>query len=132
MGIGDKQMQVLRAPSTKQEPDGQATFGMANLRRKTTGLPFIVFISQRDDARHAARIKVSPEPRVRLDEMSSYSLSPFEWKEGPRLATNDETLLASSVELNARVLLDYWNGQIEYTEDAIEQLKSISDGSVTR
>ena len=125
MGLTDKEMQVLRAPSRKSEAQGQATFGMANLRRKTTGLPFIVFISQKDDARHAARVKVSPEPRVRADEMTSYSVSPFEWKEGPRLSNSDETLLARWIETNSRVLRDYWAGQIEYTEDAIDQLKRV-------
>jgi hypothetical protein len=118
-------MQVLRAPSRKTEAQGQATFGMANLRRKTTGLPFIVFISQKGEARHAARVKVSPEPRVRPDDMSSYSISPFEWKEGPRLSNSEENVLGRWVEMNARVLLDYWNGQIEYTEDAIDQLKGV-------
>jgi hypothetical protein len=118
-------MQVLRAPSSKSEAQGQATFGMANLRRKTTGLPFIVFISQKGEARHAARVKVSPEPRVRTDEMSSYSVSPFEWKEGPRLSKAEEKLLGQWIDLNARVLLDYWNGQVEYTEDAIDRLRAV-------
>jgi hypothetical protein len=118
-------MQVLRAPSRKSEAQGQATFGMANLRRKTTGLPFIVFISQKDEARHAARVKVSPEPRVRPDVMSSYSISPFEWREGPRLPSAEEKLLGRWIDMNARVLVDYWNGEIEYTEDAIGQLKAV-------
>ena len=125
MGITGKEMQVLRTRAGKSEAQGQATFGMANLRRKTTGLPFIVFISQKDEARHAARVKVSPEPRVPPDVMSSYSISPFEWKEGPRLANADEKMLGRWIDMNARVLLDYWTGQIEYTEDAIDQLKAL-------
>jgi hypothetical protein len=125
VGVTGKEMQVLRARASKTDAEGQAAFGMANLRRKTTGLPFIVFISQKDEARHAARVKISPEPRVRPDEMSSYSVSPFEWKEGPRLSKAEEKLLGGWIDLNARVLLDYWNGQIEYTEDAIDQLKAV-------
>lgn len=125
MGLTEKEMQVVRAASSKGEAQGQATFGMANLRRKTTGLPFIVFISQKDEARHAARVKVSPEPRVRPDAMSSYSISPFEWKDGPRLPNAEEKLLGRWIDMNARVLLDYWSGQIEYTEDAIDQLKAL-------
>jgi hypothetical protein len=118
-------MQVLRAPSRNSEAQGQAAFGMANLRRKTTGLPFIVFISQKDEARHAARVKVSPEPRVRPDVMSSYSISPFEWREGPRLPSAEEKSLGRRIDMNARVLLGYWSGEIEYTEDAIDQLKAV-------
>jgi hypothetical protein len=93
VGLTEKPMQVLRARSRETEAQGQASFGMANLRRKTTALPFIVFISQKGEARHAAPVKVSPEPRVRPDEMSSYSISPFEWKEGPRLSNSGEHVL---------------------------------------
>jgi hypothetical protein len=57
--------------------------------------------------------------------MSSYSISPFEWKEGPRLPSAEEKLLGRWIDLNARVLVDYWNGEIEYAEDAIGQLKAV-------
>jgi hypothetical protein len=125
VGLTEKKTHVVRPSAGKSEAAGQATFGMANLRRKTTGLPFIVFISQRDEGRHAARVKVSPEPRVRPDEMGSYSVSSFEWKDGPRLSTPEERLLGRWIDMNAGVLLDYRNGEIEYTEDAIDQLKPI-------
>jgi hypothetical protein len=42
---------------------GQATYGMANLRPEKTGLPFIVFISQKDDARNAAHVRFRRHPR---------------------------------------------------------------------
>lgn len=54
-----------------QAAAGQATYGVANLRPERSGPSFIVFISQRDDARHAARVKVSPAPRVKIDDMGS-------------------------------------------------------------
>lgn len=98
---------------------------MANLRQKTTGLPFIVFISQRDDARHAARIKVAAEPKVKLDAMGSYALEPFGFKAGTRLSSHEEVRLAAWIDLNRRVLQDYWDGVIEYTEDAIAGLQSL-------
>jgi hypothetical protein len=69
MNIGDGRRQ--------KQIEGQATFGVASPRRERTGLPFIVFISQKDNARHAARVKVSPEPRVLKDEMGSYAVSPL-------------------------------------------------------
>ena len=72
---------------------GQAKYGMSNLRPADTGLPFIVFISQRDDASHAARIKWSPAPKVRAEQMGSYAISPFAHKAGPKLSTKDEQLL---------------------------------------
>jgi len=112
-------------PSSQSSLQGQATFGMANLRQKTTGLPFIVFISQRDDARHAARVKVSAEPRVKSDEMGSYAIEPFGFKAGARLSSREEALLGTWVDLNRKVLQEYWDGVIEYTEDAIAGLKSL-------
>lgn len=109
----------------EQLAEGQATYGMANLRPDRTGLSFIVFISQRDDARHAARVKVSPAPRVKADEMASYSIAPFAHRAGPRLPTEDERKLAAWVALNLDVIQRYWDGDIEFTEDAIALLKPI-------
>lgn len=109
----------------EQLAEGQATYGMANLRPDRTGLSFIVFISQRDDACHAARVKVSPAPRVRADEMASYSIAPFAHRAGPRLSTEDERKLAACVALNLDVIQRYWDGDIEFTEDAIALLKPI-------
>lgn len=104
---------------------GQATFGMANLRRERTGLPFIVFISQKDGAKHDVRVKVSPAPKTRLDEMSCYALRPYRLMEGPGLGSSDEALLQAWIEKNLPVLVDYWDGSIEYTEDAVDALKRL-------
>lgn len=104
---------------------GQATYGMSNLRTKTTGLPFVVFISQKDDAKHAARVKWSRGPKVTKDDMGSYAISPFAHTIGPRLDAADEERLRQWVSLNEDVLRRYWNAEIAFTEDAIEQLKPI-------
>ncbi len=115
-----------QSTSSSEEPQGQATYDMSDLRPDRTGLPFIVFISQRDEASHDIRVKVSPAPRVRRDQMGSYALRPaLEWKAGWRISTRDEALLQRWVELNQKVLIDYWNGAIEYTEDALAQIRSI-------
>ena len=115
------------ALTTALEPlvEGQATWGMANLRPERTGLPFIVFISQRDDARHAARVKVSPAPKIMPDQMGSYAVSPFELKAGRGLSGGEERQLEAWVALNLDVLLRYWDGDIEYTEDALAQLRPV-------
>ena len=111
--------------SLDQRVEGQATYGTANLRSERTGLPFIVFISQRDDARHAARVKVSPNPKVAKDRMGSYSLSPFEHQAGARLSGAEERKLESWIALNLTVLEGYWDGAIECTEDALASLRSV-------
>ncbi len=117
-------MNLHNAP-TADEAQGQATFGMANLRKERTGLPFIVFISQKDGARHDVRVKVAPGPKMRVDQMSSYSLRPFGLMEGSGLTSAEEALLQRWLDVNLAVVVAYWNGDIEYTEDALEQLKSL-------
>ena len=104
---------------------GQATDGLSNLRPKTTGLPFIVFLSQRDDASHAARVKWAPMPNVVAASMGSYAIEPFPHKAGPRLSSKEEALLQRWVSLNLDVLQGSWDGAIPFTEDAVEQLRAI-------
>ena len=113
---------MLHSVSDAEASRGQATFEMANLRPRTTGLPFIVFISQRDGAQHDVRVKVSPAPKVRTDQMSTYSLRPFAHQSGPALSTSDEIALEAWVIANMQVLVAYWDGDIDYTEDAIDRL----------
>ncbi len=98
---------------------------MANLRKEKTGLPFIVFISQEDGAQRDVRIKISPAPKVRVDQMTSYSLRPYRFAGGIKLSPTEEALLETWVSLNLETLIDYWNGDIEYTEDAIGRLQAI-------
>lgn len=98
---------------------------MANLRPKTTGLPFIVFISQPGGAQHDVRVKVSPSPRVQPSNMSTYALRPFRHEGGPRLSSGDEKQLERWVAINEQVLVAYWNADIAFTEDAIEKLVPI-------
>ncbi len=107
------------------EPPGQATFEMANLRPNTTGLPFVVFISQRGNAQHDVRVKVSPGPRVQSGNMSVYAVRPFRYEAGPPLSPSDEAHLKRWIDANQDVLVAFWNADIEYTEDAIEQLIKI-------
>lgn len=117
-------MDVHHVPS--QDADqGQATFGLSNLRKGGTDLPFIVFISQKDGAQHDVRIKVSPAPKVRTDRMSSYALRPYRLVDGPGLNPSEETLLRAWTGKNAAVLVDYRDGTIEYTGDAVDQLKPV-------
>ena len=111
--------------SLEIEAQGQATFGMANLRSERTGLPFVVFISQKDGARHDVRVKVSASPKVRSDQMGSYAARPYRHTDGLRLNPSEEHLLGLWIEKNIDVLLQYWNGDIEYTEDAVERIGKI-------
>jgi hypothetical protein len=103
----------------ESEPEGQASYEMANLRPERTGLPFVVFISQRGGARHDVRVKVAPGAKVRPSEMVTVAIRPNVRVVRGAMEPRDLALLTRWIELNRNTLLDYWNGDIEYTEDAI-------------
>ena len=98
---------------------------MANLRPEHTGLPFVVFISQRGGARHDVRVKVARVPRVRPSEMVTVALRPSVRVVRGRLDPHDLALLRQWIDINEQVLIDYWNGVIGYTEDALNALRPI-------
>ena len=98
---------------------------MANLRSERTGLPLIVFISQKGGARHDVRIKVARAARVRPSEMITVAIRPSIRVVRGRLDAHDVALLTQWIDVNRDTLIDYWNGIIEYTEDAMNAIKPI-------
>jgi hypothetical protein len=114
---------------SESNAEGQADFEMANLRPERTGLPFIVFISQKGGARHDVRIKIARAARVRPAEMITVAIRPTVRVVRGRLDAHDLDLLTQWIDLNRDALVDYWNGIIEYTEDAMNAIKPIGDGS---
>lgn len=114
-----------KANLVEDEADGQALFDMANLRPERTGLPFVVFISQKGGARHDVRVKVARGAKVRPSEMATVALRPKPRVIRGALDPDDLARLAEWIDLNKDVLIDYWNGDIEYTEDAISALRPL-------
>jgi len=114
-------------PSSSDPIAGQATFDMANLRPERTGLPFVVFISQRGGARYDVRIKLARSPRVRLSEMITVALRPAPRVIRGRLDSSEFALVRTWLDLNSDVLVDYWNGVIAYTEDVMDALRPLSE-----
>jgi hypothetical protein len=110
------------------EPEGQASYEMANLRRERTGLPFVVFISQRGGARHDVRVKVARGAKVRPSEMVTVAIRPRVRVIRGRLDPQDLALLEQWISRNVETLIKYWDGHIEYTEDAIAAILPV-DGS---
>jgi len=107
------------------EPESDAFFEMANLSPKRTGLPFVVWISPKAGAPHDVRVKVSPGPKVHGSELISVAIRPDVRVAGGHMSAHDLALLREWVELNRDVIIKYWDGDIEYTEDAIAALKPI-------
>lgn len=109
-----------------EHTQGQTTYEMANLRPETTGLPFVVWISQRAGARHDVRVKVAHSPKMKSpSDLGTYAVRPFRHVEGPKLPAAEEDLLRKWVELNQSTLVDFWDAKIEYTEDVLKLLKRI-------
>jgi hypothetical protein len=106
---------------------GQATFDMANLRPERTGLPFVVFISQRGGARHDVRIKLARSPGVRPSEMVIVAVRPAPRVIRGQLSAHKFELVGKWLDLNADVLVDYWNGVIAYTEDVMDALMPLPE-----
>jgi hypothetical protein len=104
--------------------DSEALFEMANLFSKHTGLPFVVWISYKGGARHDARVKVSPGPKVLPSEMVSVAIRPHIRVVEGSLDASDLSLLSRWIELNHDILLKYWEGDID-TKDAIEAMRPI-------
>ena len=109
-----------------EESAGQAAFEMANLRPERTGLPFVVFISQKGGARHDVRIKLARATKVRPSEMLTIAVRPSPRAIRGRLGSDEFDLVKRWIELNLKTLVDYWNGDIEYTEDALHALKPLT------
>ena len=114
---------------TSGEAEGQALFEMANLRPERTGLPFVVFISQRGGARHDLRVKVARSAKVRPSEMITVAVRPSVRVVKGTLDPRDLALLMRWIELNRDVLIAYWDGSIEYTEDVIDAIRPIGPAS---
>jgi hypothetical protein len=108
------------------EPKGQASYEMANLRPERTGLPFVVFISQRGGARHDLRVKIARGAKVRPSEMVTVAIRPNVRVIRGRLDPRDLALLERWISRNFDTLLKYWDGDIEYTEDVIAAIVPVS------
>ena len=122
-----KLKEVATEEIAAEEISGQALFEMANLRPERTGLPFVVFISQRGGARYDVRVKLARGVKVRPSDMITVTVRPTPRIVRGRTSTQEFDLLKRWIELNLDVLVDYCNGDIEYTEDALDAIKPVGD-----
>ena len=106
---------------------GQALFDMTNLRPERTGLPFVVFVSQRGGARHDVRIKLARAPKVRPSEMITIAIRPAPRVIRGSINAREFALVRKWINLNTDILVAYWNGDIEYTEDVLAALRPLPE-----
>jgi Domain of unknown function (DUF4160) len=108
------------------QDDSELLFEMANLVQRDTGLPFVVWISPKGNARHDVRVKVSRTPKAVPSEMVSVAVRPNVRLVEGKMSASDLKLLRRWVELNRDVLVRYWDGDIESTKDAINLIRPIT------
>jgi hypothetical protein len=106
-------------------PATEGLYEMANLSPKSTGLPFVVWISPKAGAPHDVRVKVSKSPKVHPAELVSVTIRPEVRVEVSKMSGHDLALLQEWIEIDRDVLVRYWDGGIAYTEDAIAALKPV-------
>lgn len=106
---------------------GQTLFEMANLRPERTGLPFVVFISEKGGAWHDVRVKLARAAKVGSSEMITVAVRPAPRLIRGRLSPREFEQVREWLELNCDALVRYWDGEIQYTEDVMNALKPLSD-----
>jgi hypothetical protein len=108
----------------------EAPFEMSNLSPKRTGLPFVVWISLasapiKAGAKHDVRIKVSRDAKAHQSDWATVAIRPDVRLIAGTVSGRDLALIRQWVALNYDVLIRYWDGDIEYTEDALALLRPI-------
>ena len=108
------------------ETTSEDLFLISNLSPKRTGLPFVVWISPKGGATHDVRVQVSRSPKAMPSEFITVTVRPTVQVLGLGTITGRELeMLTRWIELNRDVLIKFWDGRIEYTEDVLTQLQSI-------
>jgi hypothetical protein len=104
--------------------DPEDLFEMANLRPKYTGLPMVIWVSERGRTQHGPRIKVS---RVRGDKIDPHNTVTMTIEDNPQvigegISGKDLVVLRRFIRSNKHVLLSYWNREID-TGELFEKIK---------
>lgn len=120
-GMGLQRPPILMDTATPVE---QADlYLMANVHPKRSGLPFVVYISEKN-ASHDVRVKVAAGPKA-PPFVASVALRPeIRIVEGD-LSGADFALLKRWLERNRDVIIGYWDRTIEDTADALAALQRI-------
>jgi hypothetical protein len=87
-------------------------------------LPFVVWISPKAGAPHDVRVKISKSRKVLPEELISVAIRPdVHVVGGGDMNAHDLALLKKWIGVKHDVIVKYWDGEIEYAEDAIAALK---------
>jgi hypothetical protein len=97
-------------------------FLMANLRPRTTGLPMVVWVSERGNARHDIRVEVALQHGDRIDPSHTavFGVRPIPGY----LPASDQHAVSDWIKLNEAAIIEYWDGVID-TGELLGRLKRV-------
>lgn len=123
-----KKLKHIKEYVNPEAETSDTLYEMANFGTKTTGLPMIVWVSEKK-ASHAARIKVARNynHRVLVGDTFSVSIS-----DAPEIVAGDKGKITMTdlnkvfnwVVLNQEPLMKYWNNNL-ITDELIGELKKV-------
>lgn len=101
-------------------------FEMANLFPADTGLPMVVWVSERGHACHDVRIKVNQSHGTRMlpGNLAVVTVRPAPQLVAGNLSTRDLDAVSDWIRLNEAALVDYWEYRISTTQ-LIQQLRRL-------
>ena len=79
-----------------------------------TGLPFIVWISPRGNARHDVRVEVALLPKAGKPELASVAILPDVRVVKGMMGSSELAWLRRWVDLNRDVIVKFWNDEIRH------------------
>jgi hypothetical protein len=108
------------------EAETEDLYEMANLRPKHTGLPMVIWVSERGHAQHDVRVKVSMSHG---DRMNISNTAVVGVRHPPSLLagllnSSDQQAVFRWIALNEAVLIDYWNSVID-TVELVQRIKPL-------
>jgi hypothetical protein len=101
-------------------------FAMANLPLHLTGLPMVVWASQRMGLPHDIRIKVMQTHGSRMDprDLAVVAVRPTPRLVAGHLSPADLRVVSNWIRRNKAVLIDYWEERI-YTDELLRRLQRL-------
>ena len=101
-------------------------YAMANLPPRLTGLPMVVWVSERGNAPHDVRVKVCRVhgERMQWNNTASVAVRPTPHLAAGQLSPADLALVSEWIRLNEPVILDYWEDRI-FTDELLARLRRL-------
>ncbi len=115
------------APLEWRDAGEDELFEMANFYPRDTGLPMTVWVSVKGRARHDARIKVCMTlgERMDADNTAVVAIRPEPRLLHGELSSRDLETVTRWIQLNADVLIEYWDGRAS-TVELVRRLRSLA------